>query len=422
VPQASSESRANGQSRPPLAGVRVLDFTHVAAGPAATQLLALLGAEVIKVESSLAPDLYRTRARREPPGESDDPAHLERSHFFHAVNLNKRSICINLKHPEGVNIVRRLVPLCHLLVENFRPGVMERLGLGAEALLSLRPDLVVVSASSCGASGPDALSRGFATGFSAAGGLAWLTAHEGHGPSVLGRPVDLRVGYVVAMAALGGLLLARRTGKGVRIDLSAREVITTLVGEAVLAASVRGPDSEYCRPLGNHTVGGAPDGCYRTGDGRWVAIAAGSDERWPRLCSVLGNPDWTREDRFADAYRRWLHRDELDSLVGREVARWQAAELVARFQEAGLPATVVMTSADLCQDPHIRQRGTLRQVSHPHLGEAWVMAAPWRFAERRLPDLRPAPTLGQDTEPVLRELLGLSRQEIRRLMESGALA
>jgi benzylsuccinate CoA-transferase BbsF subunit len=398
--------------QPFLRQVRVLDFSWAAAGPYATELLSFMGAEVLKVESRQRLDLARRGFYQ-----STSP---DASADFNDLNLNKRSICLNLSQPEGVALVKRLVEHCDVVVENFRPGVMRRLGLDYATLSAINPRLIMASASANGSTGPESAYAGYAGIFNALSGAGALTGYADGPPTEMRISMDLRVGMTLAFAVLTALYARRRTNRGQHIDLSAREAITCLIGHTVLHATMNG-DSP--RRQGNADQAMAPHGCYPClGHDRWVTIAVGNEDEWAALCQGTGHEAWLEEARFATMQSRLAHRQELDALLSDWTRHHTPEEVTARLQQAGVAVYPSMDSAMLAGAKHLHDRGVFATVEHPHLGAQTVLGPPWRSPDvPSVPD-RAAPLLGEHTETVLRELLGLDDTELQRLAAAGILA
>ena len=313
-PRAAHPTVAPGRG---LDGVRVLDFTWAAAGPYATCLLALLGADVVKVESTRRPD----PARR---GFLADYGGINRSPNFNEINLNKRSFQVDLSQEDGLDLVHRLVDWADVVVDNFRPGVMARFGLGAAPLLERRPDLLVVSSSANGSTGPDALAAGLASIFGATGGLSEQTGYVDGPPTEIGESTDYRSANAMAVAILAGLLHRARTGQGQYIDLASREVVAASSPDALLAHQL-GVDWDV--RIGNAHRAMFPHDVYASADADgWVAVAVGDDDEWAALCAVLDRDDWAARvpDRRGAARvgrrdRRRHHR--VDTPAGLRVRR-----------------------------------------------------------------------------------------------------
>jgi crotonobetainyl-CoA:carnitine CoA-transferase CaiB-like acyl-CoA transferase len=378
-----------------LAGVRIADFTIHAAGPFCTHLLSQLGAECIKIESRGRPDAFR----------KPHPVYGRMSAAtFDQVSANKLSVRLNLKQPEAVAIARRLVGLSDVAAESFRPGVMKRLGLGFDALREAKPDIVMLSLSSCGQTGPDSHFAGYAPLFGAWGGLGWMSGYSDGPPVEMRHVMDHSAGLHAALATMAALHQRRRTGRAQHVDLAAREVASAMIGDALVVAST---GATPVRP-GNGDVGMAPHGIYATDrPDRWLTIAVRSDAEWQALAGEIGHA--AQDARFAAATARLRHREELDRLLAGWLAGRDADETASRLQQAGVCAHVSWTMQDIANDPHLRLRGAVTEVSAPDIPARPAVGAPARFSQtgdvgiRRL-----TPALGQDEDYVFGELLGLS--------------
>ena len=281
-----------------LAGVRVLDFSWAASGPLSTLYLSLLGAEVIKVESARSLDI----ARRGYYTVVDD---INASPNFNDMHMGKLSIRLDLRHPKAKELVLRLVALCDAAVENFRPGTLDKFGLGYEALRQARPDLIMVSSSTAGQTGPERAMPGYATTFGALGGLGGVTGYRGGPATELWDSIDMRLGTSITLAALIGLYDRRRTGRGQYVDFSSREVISATIGDSLLGYFMTG---EVPGPKGNEDEVMAPHDCYPCrGDDRWVSIAVSTEDEWRALCAVSGE-GWEADPRFTDMAARRRNR------------------------------------------------------------------------------------------------------------------
>jgi crotonobetainyl-CoA:carnitine CoA-transferase CaiB-like acyl-CoA transferase len=400
------------ESRGPLAGIRVTDFTWAWAGPQGTLLLAMLGAQVIKIESRVRLDHARKHslmAGAVHGGVNDSP-------FFNDLNLGKLSLTLNLRTQEARDVVRRLVSKSDVVVENMRPGVFARLGLDYDSLREVKPDIIMLSSSAVGATGPERLNTGYAPTFSSLSGIVDITGHTDEAPMLLSGSVDLRVGATAAFAVLAALYHRQRTGEGQNIDLSSTEVMSSMMGEAFLEYSMSG---RIPQRLGNRDSAMAPHGCYACkGEPRWVTIAVGDEAEWTALKSVIRDPELT-DAAFAGPVERWRNQDRLDEIVERWTRERTADEAVTQLQRAGVPSMPVQTGLTLAKDPHVRERGILQTVKHPTLGERAVVGPPWRLEGAAVH--RSAPLLGEHNDTVLREILGLSQEEIDELEQAGAL-
>jgi benzylsuccinate CoA-transferase BbsF subunit len=384
----------------------VLDFSWLAAGPYATLLLGLLGAEVVKVESSRRIDLARMGFFNRYEG-------IERSPNFNELNLNKRSVTIDLTDPRGVDLAWRLADKCDIVVDNFRPGVMQRLGLGPEELLTRFPHMIVASSSAYGATGPAAHAAGTAQTFAAAGGLSAQTG-EGDGPPVLfGDSIDYRSGAVLAVAILAAVLHRDRTGQGQQIDLASSEVCATLSPDALLAHSA---GIEIQARVGNGHRWYSPHNLYRAaGVDEWIAIAVTCGAEWRALCDVIGRTEWA--DQFSAVADRRSAGPVIDAAIEQWTSRHSAADAMDRLQRGGITSAPSFASDRLVADPHVIARQTFVEVEHPVLGSQTVMRAPWLLSSWPCDIQRSAPLMGEHNHEVLTELVGLSEDEIAEYSE-----
>lgn len=397
----------------PLGGVRVTEFTSAWAGPYATCLLALLGAEVIKVESKRRLDHSRFTAFTTGTTFSGP----DQSPVFDILNLNKLSVCLNLAEPKAVDIARRLTAKSDVVVENMRPGVIDRLGLGYEAIRSIKPDIVYLSSSACGQTGPHARHVGYAPNFAGAAGLCFVTGYEDWPPSVLSGAFDLRSATTAAFAVLAALLYRQRTGEGQYIDMSSQEAIAMLNTDALMDYLMNG---RVRVRRGNRDDRMVPHNCYRcAGEDEWISIAVATDEEWQALCRVMGKPELVADARFCTAELRRANEEELDRVIAGWTAGRDACELMHLLQAAGVAAAPSLSNKALFQDPHLRERGVFVQIDHPVLGKDWVIAPPWRLSRTPATIRRHAPLLGEHTYQVFEQLLGMTRAEIEALEKEG---
>lgn len=399
----------------PLSGIRIADFTFAWAGPHATELLGFMGAEVIKVESMRRPD----HSRRTSLTTGQVFAGMNQSGVFNDINLNKLGVRLDLTNPKAVAIAKRLVQISDIAAQNMRPGVMERLGLGYEALRAVRPDLIYLSSSALGATGPERAYVGYAPSFASIGGLAYLSGYADGDPCQLSGEIDLISATTSAFAVLATLAHRQRTGQGQHIDLSSSEVVSVLIGEELLDYTMNG---RVPGRMGNRDAAMAPHGVYPClGTDKWLSIAVSSDEEWQGLTRAMGRPTWAADPRFATAAARKQHEDELD----RRLAEWTrghpARDLMARLQREGVPAAPSFDNQELYEDPHLRERGAWVEVQHPEMGRRITIAPPWKLSATPAEVTMPAPTLGQHHDYVFGELLGLSRKEMAELEREGVL-
>jgi benzylsuccinate CoA-transferase BbsF subunit len=390
----------------------VTDFTWAWAGPQGTLLLAMLGAEVIKIESHARLDHARVHslaAGSVSPGPDESP-------FFNDLNLGKLSITLDLRKEEARDIVRRLVAKSDVVTQNMRPGVLDRLGLGYEDLRAVKPDIIMLSSSAVGATGPEGSYAGYAPTFACMSGAVEITGYPDEPPSPLSGAVDLRVGTTAAFAVLAALHHRQRSGEGQHVDLSSTEVMSAMIGDAFLEFSACG---RLPQRSGNRDRVMAPHNCYRCkGEEQWLSIAVGTEEEWSALRSVIADPE-LGGDAFAGPRQRWRNQERLDEILERWTRERDPREAMEVLQGAGVAAVVVHSGVSIGKDPHVRERGVLQSVVHPKIGEKAVVRPPWRLEGVGV--RRAAPLIGEHTHYVLEEILGLSGDEIDRLEEAGVL-
>ena len=384
----------------PLEGVRIADFTVHNAGPFCTHLLAQLGAEVIKVESAMRPDAFR---KPHPVYGRMGPA------TFDQVASTKLSIRLNLKKPQGLALSKRLVGISGVAAESFRPGVIGRLGLGYDALCEVKHDIIMLSVSSSGQGGPDRHFAGYAPLFGAWGGLGEMTGYLDGPPVEMRHVMDHTVGLNAAVAVLAALHRRRTTGMGSLVDVSAREVASSLLGEALLqaAAGVAPHRSGNDHPLM------APHGVYpAAGDDRWISIAVASDADWRAMAEVMGAPELAQVERFATTAARLAHRGELDATVVHWTAMLEANIAAEQLQAAGVAAHASWTTPEIAADSHLRARRAIVEVQEPDGKMRAAVGVPMRMSKGSdIGISRGTPKLGEHEDYVYGELLGLSHAE-----------
>jgi crotonobetainyl-CoA:carnitine CoA-transferase CaiB-like acyl-CoA transferase len=390
-----------------LSGLRILDFTWLLAGPYATRILADFGAEVIKVQS-----------RRTSGGVESNL-----TGFFNHWNRNKQSITLDMSYLEAREIVLKLTKISDVVIENFSPRVMSNWELNYEKLKEVRPDLIMVSMSGMGRTGPWKDFVAFGPTIQAFSGLTYLTSFTQDSPIGIGYAyADLIAGLYGAFAVLAALEHRDRTGKGQYIDLSEYEAMSTFMGPTLLDIGV---NQKEVLPQGNQPdyVIAAPYGCYRClGEDRWCVIAVFEEDEWQALCEVLGRPAWTREQRFSTLSKRKENAEALDELLGRWTAQHTPEEVVYLLQEAGVQAGVVQNAEDLAQDPQLIAREFFVHLDHPVLGKTISDRFPIKFKDNPRADWKAAPLLGENNRYVYRELLGFTEEELSSYVEKGIIA
>jgi benzylsuccinate CoA-transferase BbsF subunit len=400
----------------PLAGIRVADFTWVWAGPHATLQLAHLGAEVIRVEALQRPCVTRLL----PPWPDGIPG-ANRSGYFNQFNQGKRSIVLDLKTPEGVDLARRLVASSDVAAENFAAGVMDRLGLGWEVLRALNPRLVMIALSGYGAYGPEHEFVSYGPAQVPLSGMSSLTGYRGWPPMHVGISYgDPNGGIHGAFAVLAALWHRERTGEGQYIDLSQWETTMAVLPEGIMDAVMNGVAPER---NGNRDRWMAPHGIFRAaGDERWIALAVRDDDEWRRFAAAIGAPELAGDARFATLAARKANEDALEDLVTAWTAARSPDETTALLQRVGIAAFPALSNRDICEDAHLRERGFFVELEHPEVGVRRHLGIPWRMSETPCAVERPAPCVGEATDYVLGEILGLDAATCDELRARGIVA
>jgi len=395
----------------PLQGIRITEFTSAWAGPYATCLLGFLGAEVIKVESRQRLDhsrnlAFSTGKKFSGPNESS---------VFNSLNLNKASITLNLKNQKAIALAKQLLKISHATMENMRPGVLDRLGLGYEAAKEIKPDIIYLSSSACGQTGPEREYVGYAPTFAAMAGLSFITGYEDWPPSNFMGSIDLKSAFTSAFALIAALCQHQRTGEGQYIDLSSQEAIAALSGDIFLEYIL---NQNVPIRKGNRNEMMAPHNCYPcSGEDKWISIAVANNEEWHALCYAMEKPELIQDEKFKDLKKRQKHMGELDAIISRWTQDQDHYILMEKLQQAGVAATPSLGSKALFDDPHLKQRGVFQQVEHPVIGKDWVIGPPWKLSETPASIRCHAPLLGEHNHYVFCELLGMSPEEVKTLEE-----
>jgi benzylsuccinate CoA-transferase BbsF subunit len=389
-----------------LKGVRVLAFTTGYAGPYAGRLLASYGAEVIKIESTKGGlDTFRHY------GQHKD---IDAAPRFIECNLGVRSMAINLKHPTGGRLIRELAGKSDAVLQNFRPRVLDKLGLGDDDLRKTNPKLVIVKLPGFGSEGPKSSYGTWGFNLTAFSGMTYLWNHPEQDRPIGSQGVyPDHLGFVMGPTLLvAALLNSRRTGKGVTIDLAQIEGTAAVLGTTYLETSVNGDDPQ---PKGNHYAAAAPHGCYRCqGEDRWCVISARDDDEWRAFCRVIGRSELVSDARFVNLQARLKNRAELDGIVQQWTEARPAEEVMVQCQSGGVPAGVVQTGADLLQDVQLRHRNYFSPFADSLIGPFEIPRSGFLFRGVNEEPLRLPNRLGADNDPILSELLGYDRATIEQ--------
>ena len=431
------ESQTEPSLKKPFAGLRVADFAWVGVGPTVSKYLADHGAEVIRIESSTYPEALR----RVGPFVDDVPD-LDNSGYYANFNSSKLGMSVNLKHPRGPELVKRLVANCDIVTESFTPGTLAKFGLAYEDLRAVRgDDLVMISMPLYGQTGPWAPYMGYGHVLQAATGYNHLTGWPDDAPIGTGIAyTDFLVPHIATIALIAALDYRRRTGVGQYIDFGQMEAAVHGLGTAILDWTVNG--HEQIR-LGNRDAEAAPHGCYRCKDGRYIVLACATEKHWEGLKAALGRPEWCDMDRMRRRWQRLDEQKEIDRHLGywfedftrREsdppyaaeegvdtppVRRFTTYEAFELMQSFGVPCGIVQSPEAMHGDPQLAHRGHYWRLQHPVMGERTYDAPAFRLSRTPAELTKAAPLMGEDNEYVFRQLIGLGEEEFIELLADGA--
>jgi benzylsuccinate CoA-transferase BbsF subunit len=399
----------------PLAGIRVLDVTQVWAGPYATRWLADMGAEVIKLESIQRPDSERLGAARRGGASDDNPVpSYNRAPRFNQVNSGKLGLTLDLSRPAGVEVFIRLLKVSDVVVENYSAGVMDRFGLGYEALKAIKPEIIMVSMPGFGSKGPESHYLSYGPVQEAVSGLISITGyHPGQLLETGEFYADPVNGSFAAAALFAALFHRRRTGKGVFIDLAQSEAMIACLPELVLEYEMTG---RVLEPTGNRHPAKAPHGCYAcAGDDRWLVLSVSTEEEWQSLCTAIQRSDLLTDPRFTTLRDRLTHQDELDAVICEWTQRLDNVAAMETLQTHGVAAQAVLNIEEFVKNPHIESRGILERVPSPWTGEQLTVGVPAKIPGVPARIRGHAPGLGEHNRLVLSQIAGMTDAEIDNL-------
>ncbi len=399
----------------PFEGLKIADFSWVWVGPTTAKYLADHGATVVRVESESRPDIVRAVG----PFKDNVPG-PNRTHGFGDFNTSKLGLSLDLKNPLGMAVARRLIAWADVYMESFTPGTMTELGIGYDTARSLNPSIIMVSTCLMGQTGPAAAFAGYGFHAGAIAGFyeitgwpdlppdgPWTAYTDGVAPRFLAATI---------MAALDH---RRRTGQGQHIDASQMEMSLHFLAPQIIDYNVSG---RTVTRAGNRSETAAPHGAYPcSGNDQWCAVAVESDDQWEALRSAMSDPAWARDSRFQTVEGRLRHQDEIDQHLGEWTRDKTPQEAMRLLQSVGVPAGVVQRSSDLLRDPQMAHRRFFRYMDHPEMGNIPYSGHQFRILGYDSGPRFPAPLLGQHTEYILRELLGMSDEEIAEAVIAGAI-
>ncbi len=413
APPAPSPSPSPAEVPAPLAGVRVIDLTWVWAGPHAAQQLAHLGAEVVKVETSA-----RVCVTRRLGPFVDEVYGINRSGYFNQYNQGKKSVALNLKSEEGMELLRRLIAEADVVIDNMSAGALDRMGLPFDELVRINPRIVAVSMTGFGESGPYRDHLAYGSLIDALSGTSASNGLLGGGPTdlVMSLP-DPTAGLHAAIATVGALYRARRTGRAVRVECAMLEAFMASFPWPVIFGGVTGHDAPV---LGNRDEQRCPHEVFRCqGEDRWIAISVDDDEQFRRLAGAMGMPELASDPRFASLAARRLHESTLEALIGSWTSTLEVGQAVAALTAAGVPAARVNRVDELLDSEELLRRDFFTRFDHPEFGVRPLAGVPWSTNRSPMRVTAAAPALGQHTREVLVGLLGLTAEEVDRLVAGG---
>lgn len=407
----SMDSRdSTGTAATPLSDVRVVELGQLLAGPFCGQLLGDFGAEVIKVEDPERGDPMRQWGREKPHG---------MSLWWPVVARNKKSVTCNLREPEGQDLVRRLVADADVLLENFRPGTLERWGLGPDDLWEINPRLIFTRVTGFGQTGPYSSRAGYGSIGEAMGGIRYVTGEPDRPPSRAG--ISLGDSLAATFACVGTLVALHhreRTGRGQIVDSAIYEAVLALMESLVPEWQLAGYQRER---TGSVLPNVAPSNVYPTADGEAILVAANQDTVFRRLADLMGQPELAADERYATHGARGANADELDEIITRWTGQHKADDLLELLADGGVPAGRIFRAKDMLADPQFAARQSIVRVAHPQFGDMAMQDVFPRLSETPGRVGHPGPGLGEHNDEVYRGLLGLADDEVTRLREAGVI-
>jgi len=398
-------------------GLKIADFTWLGVGPIAMKFMANMGATVIHIESYTRPDICRVS----PPYKDWKPG-INRSAFFAVFNDSKYGITLNLRMPQAQEVAKRIInKWADVVADAHLPGIMEKFGLDKDTLRKDKPELIHVATALQGKTGPYSTMPGHGMVGVSLGGITQITGWPDREPTVpFGALTDFLTFPHMISALIAALIYRRKTGKGQYIELSQLECSAQFLAPPIMDYMING---RILGRMGNQSAYAAPHGVYRCkGEGeKWCAIAVSTDEEWHAFCKVIGNPEWTKDSRFATFVSRKENEEELNVFVEEWTVNYTPQEVMRLMQEAGVPAGVVESGEELVADPQLNHRRTHIIREHPEIGAHIYHSPPYRFSKTPHELTMPAPCLGQHNEYVLKDIMGMSDDEVGDLLAAGAL-
>jgi len=399
-----------------LEGIRVLDLTRIYAGPYCSMLFADMGAEVIKIEPPEG-EMIRDNPPMVEQGKGG-PHDRSRSGYFLTLNRNKYGITLNLKHPKAVGIFKELVKIGDVVLENYAPGVMKRLGIDYPVLQEVNPRIIMGSISGFGQTGPYAERMAFDVISQAMSGLMSFTGHPANPPTRVGTSLgDVNASVHAAFAIMAALWYREKTGQGQYIDVSMLETMVAILEGAIVRWTI---GKELLTPIGSMNPHECPMAAFKCKDG-YIIIATVGDEHWQRFCRAINRPDWAKDPQYSTKRQRWekkyFFQEEIEKITTQYTVK-EVGEMMDKERVANSP---ILNVEQVVADPHLKERGYFVDIEHPIIGEAKIPGIPFKLSKTPGSVNRPSPLVGEHNELILGKYLGLSKEEIRGLKEEGAI-
>jgi len=400
----------------PLEGIRVIDLTRIYAGPYCSMLFADMGAEVIKIEPPEG-ELIRDNPPMVKQGEGG-PHDRSRSGYFLTLNRNKYGITLNLKHPRALQIFKDLVKIGDVVLENYAPGVMKRLGIDYPVLREINPRIIMCSISGFGQTGPYSERMAFDVISQAMGGLMSITGHPDNPPTRVGTSLgDVNAAVHAAFAIMTALYFREKTGVGQYIDVSMLETMVAILESAIVRWTI---GRETVPPLGSMNPHEAPMAAFRCRDG-YIIIATVGDEHWQRFCRAVKRPDWAQNPGYTTKRQRWEKRYFLQEEIEKITTRYTIKEVGEMMDRERVANSPILTIPQVVEDPHLKERGYFAEVEHPIIGKAKISGFPFKFSETPGQIDRSSPLVGEHNELILGKYLGLGKEQVGRLKKEGVI-
>ena len=399
-----------------LEGIRILDLTRILAGPYCSMLFADLGAEVIKIEPP-GGEMIRDNPPRVKKGKGG-PHDRDRSAYFLSLNRNKFGITLNLKHPKAVALFKDLVKRADVVLENYAPGVMKRLGIDYPVLQEINPRLIMASISGFGQWGPQSGRMAFDIIAQAMSGLMSVTGQPDSPPTKVGTSLgDINAAVHAAFAIMAALWHRAQTGEGQYIDISMQEAMVSIMEGAIVRWTL---GSELMAPIGSHNTNESPMAAYRCQDG-YIIIATVGNEHWHRFCRAVNKPEWASDPGYATKGQRWAKKYALQKEIEKITTQYTIEEVGQMLDRERVANSPILNIQQVVEDPHLNSRGYFLEVEHPVIGKAKISGFPFKLTKTPGSIERTSPLVGEHNELIFGKYLGISATEVAKLKEEGAI-